>query len=79
MGAFLIIVIKLSSIKYGEVGNLRKFEYLYNYLGHSRTQVNTFKLAIIYISNQKQRSYIFTTVRPFSILYICYCFWSVKD
>ena len=32
---FLIIVIKLSRYKYGDVGNLRKFEYLYGFFRHS--------------------------------------------
>ena len=36
MGPFLIIVVKLSSYKDGNVGNLRKFEYLYDYFRHSR-------------------------------------------
>ena len=37
----LILVINLSCIKYDDVGNLRKFEYLYNYLGHLCTRDNT--------------------------------------
>ena len=35
MGSFLIIVVNLSSYKYGDVGNIQKFEYLYNYFRHS--------------------------------------------
>ena len=35
MGSFLIIVVKLSIYKDGDVGNLRKFEYFYDYFRHS--------------------------------------------
>ena len=36
MGSFLIIVLKLSSYKDGDVGNLQKIEYEYDYFRHSR-------------------------------------------
>ena len=34
MGSLLIVVIKLSRIKYGDVENLQKFEYVYDYFRH---------------------------------------------
>ena len=36
VGSFLLIVLKLYSYKDGDVGNLRKFEYFYDYFKHSR-------------------------------------------
>ena len=35
MGSLLIVVIKLSSIKYADVRNLQEFEYFYDYLSFS--------------------------------------------
>ena len=47
MGSVLIVVIKLSSFKSGDVKNVRKLKYLYDYFRHSRKRGNTIKLAII--------------------------------
>ena len=41
MGSFLIVVIKLSSIKDGDVRNLQKFKYIYDYFIHLCTQGKT--------------------------------------
>ena len=46
MGSFLTMVVKLYSYKDSDVVNLRKFEYFYDYFGHSRNARNTIYLAI---------------------------------
>ena len=41
LGPLIIVVIKKSIIKYSNVVNLQKNEYLYEYLRHPRMRVNT--------------------------------------
>ena len=59
LGTFLIVLINLFSIKDGDIGNLRKSEYLYDYLRHSHTQGSENML------DHKWRSYIFTAAVSF--------------
>ena len=40
LGSLIIVVVKLSIIKYSNVVNLQKIKYLYEYLRHQHMQVN---------------------------------------
>ena len=78
MGSVLPIVVKLYIYKYSDIGNLRKFEYFYDYFCRSLNAWNTIKLANWYSLDQYWKLNILTAIRSFSILYRWYCFGSVK-
>ena len=79
VGSLLIIAVKLYSYKDINVWNIRAINYFDNYYRPSRKAWNTIKLAILHSLAKLQKDVIYTYVSPFSILFIWYWIWPVKE
>ena len=84
MGSFLIIVVKLSSYKDGDVGNLRKLEYLYDYFRHSAnarkydlTSNSRFFRPVMKVKNINNFKVIFD-FKQMGLFLICQGIWGLR-